>query len=177
MMSFAVIYNAYITAMFKSYGESKDLDDQFLTIAASVGMFFNTLARFMGGIILDKVRFKTFFGITLATAILLAFTFEFIADYPGMFMVYLAISFYINGTVVVAMPCYYAKIFGPESGSQAFPYFNTSNSISQLAFSAVVGYCQAIFGFSGMLLFTGGCSVIAFLVLLAFVSEEPINFA
>lgn len=157
MMAFAVIYNAYITAMFKSYGSYMGHDDQFLTMAASLGMFCNTLSRFMGGIILDKVSFKAFFGIILALSCLLPFSFNLVASSPPLFLLYLATSFYINGAVIVSMPCYYAKVFGAEGGAQVFPYFNTSNSISQLAFSLVVNYCQDIFGFSGMLLFTGFC--------------------
>ena len=41
--------------MFKSYGEEKGHSDKFLTIAVSIGMIFNFMARLLGGVILDNI--------------------------------------------------------------------------------------------------------------------------
>lgn len=103
--------------MFKPFGEYHGHDDAFLTLSASIGMIMNCVARMVGGIILDKIRFKHYFGLVLFSSVILSYTFSYVADYPIAFMIYLALSYYIAGSVFVSTPVFYGKVFGPEIGS------------------------------------------------------------
>jgi hypothetical protein len=117
MMFFSVLYFQYITIVFKPFGESKGLSDYFLTIAASIGMAFNCISRLFGGIILDSVRFKYYFAFVLGLSSALAFTFDHTANYEALFVIYMAASYYVMGSIFVSMPIYFAGIFGADVGS------------------------------------------------------------
>lgn len=106
-----------MTSIFKAFGESKNLDDQFLTFAATFGMVFNCISRLSGGIILDRFTFKSFFGFILALSTILSLTYDYIASYPSLFVMYLSLSYFVMGSTFVSMPIFFAKVFGPEVGS------------------------------------------------------------
>lgn len=128
----------YVTIIFKPLGESKGHDDQFLTLASSFGLILNVVARFSGGIILEKVKFKLYFGLVLFASAFCSFTFMQVAANELLFIIYLGAAFFISGSVFVAMPVFYGKIFGPEVGSQAYALFFTSNSFATMTFSFIV---------------------------------------
>ena len=71
-------------------------------------MILNCVSRLSGGIILDYVKFKHFFGIILALSITLSLTFVLVAESKIGFVVYLAISYFISGSIFVSTPIYYA---------------------------------------------------------------------
>jgi hypothetical protein len=50
-------------------------NDKFLTFAISIGLVFNCIAKLLGGIILDRVLFKSYFTLILTLSCCLAFTF------------------------------------------------------------------------------------------------------
>ena len=76
MMFCGVLYFQYISIVFKSFGEYHGLDDQYLTLSATAGMVMNCLSRMLGGIILDKLRFKFYFGFILTLSVVLSFTYS-----------------------------------------------------------------------------------------------------
>lgn len=80
-------------------------------------MIFNCLARLSGGIILDKMDFKHYFGFILSLSIMLSFSYFYVATNQIGFTIYLALSFFVSGSIFVSMPIYYARVFGPEVGS------------------------------------------------------------
>lgn len=47
----------------------------------------------------------------------LAFTYDFLGHIQSIFMLYLAASYFVTGAIFVSMPIYFAKVFGPETGS------------------------------------------------------------
>ncbi|CDW87962.1 major facilitator superfamily protein [Stylonychia lemnae] len=175
MMFTAVLYFQYITIIFKPFGESVGHDDQFLTFVSSIGMIFNCVSRLTGGIILERMNFKKFFGLILVSSVILSFTYVLVARFHHSFALYLAITYFIQGSVQVSMPIYYARIFGPEIGSQAYSYFLTSNSISTLLFSFVVSNFSGALGYSGLLQFTGTSAIVSF-ILLVFLPNDPIEY-
>lgn len=65
--------------MFKSYGEEKGHTDKFLTIAVSIGMVFNFMARLLGGVILDNIEFKYYFSFVLILSSMLGLTYNLVA--------------------------------------------------------------------------------------------------
>ena len=80
-------------------------------------MIFNVLARAIGGMVLDKLRFKYYFGFILMLSIVMSFSFNFLADKKIFFMIFLAGTYFISGSVFVSTPVFYGKVFGPEIGS------------------------------------------------------------
>ena len=78
-MFFSILYVQYITNVFKSFGESNGLHDQFLTYANSVGLVLNCVSRLMGGFLLDYINFKPFFAVTLALSGTLSLTYSYVA--------------------------------------------------------------------------------------------------
>jgi sugar phosphate permease len=117
MMFFAVLYFQYLTSIFKLFGEQKGLSDSFLTYAASLSVIFNCVSRLVGGIILDHVSFKSFFGWILALSTFLALTYEFVAQYESLFILYLSATYFVNGAIFVSAPIFFAKVYGSETGS------------------------------------------------------------
>ena len=117
MMFTTVIYVGYVTNIFKPFGAANGHDDQFLTLASSFGLVFNLISRFSGGIILDRYRFKHFFGIALVLQIILSFTYDLFASNGTLFIVYLSSSYFLVGCIYLSMPVFYGKVFGPELGS------------------------------------------------------------
>ena len=75
MMFTGVIYFQYITNIFKPFGEFMGHNDQYLTFISSIGMIMNCLARLSGGLILEKIDFKIFYGFILLMSSTLAFSF------------------------------------------------------------------------------------------------------
>jgi len=138
-------------------------------------MTFNCLSRLTGGIILDRVNFKSFFGFILALSTFLPLTYMYVAESDHLFAIYLAMSYYVAGSIFVSMPIYFARIFGPEVGSQTYAYFFTSNAVATLLFSFVVSNFSGILGYSGMLQLTGATSGIA-LILLLLLPNKPIIY-
>jgi len=116
-------------------------------LAASLGMIFNVVARSIGGMILDKLRFKYYFGFILLLSMVLSFSFNFVAENKILFMIFLAGTYFISGSVFVSTPVFYGKVFGPEIGSQAYAYFFTSNAIAVLSFSYIVRNYQSVLGY------------------------------
>eukprot|EP00347_Sterkiella_histriomuscorum_P015761 403355779 len=113
--------------------------------------------------------------LTLSASIVLSFSFSYVADYKIGFMLYLALSYYVSGSVFVSTPVYYGKVFGPEIGSQAYAYFFTSNAIACLSFSYVVRNYTSVLGYSGMLLITGITSTLSFIDLVL-LPDSPFIF-
>eukprot|EP00347_Sterkiella_histriomuscorum_P001440 403372029 len=171
MMFMAVLYFQYITIVFKPFGEFEGHNDKFLTFASSLGMIFNCVSRLSGGIILDKISFKQYFGFILFLSMFLSYTYIYIAKNDYAFASYLALSYFISGSIFVSMPIYYAKAFGPEVGSQCYAYFFTSNAVATLLFSFIVSNLSGTLGYEGMLNLTGASSTIALIILLILPSQ------
>jgi predicted MFS family arabinose efflux permease len=71
----------------------------------------------MGGIILDRYSFKGYFSIIMFMSTVLSFTFQYVAHNRTLFIIYLALTYFVTGAIFVSLPIYYAKIFGPDVGS------------------------------------------------------------
>lgn len=134
-------------------------------------MIFNLISRLMGGILLDVVSFKAFFSIILGLSAFLPLTIDYVAHYKSFFLIYLALSYFVMGAIFVSLPIYYARVYGPETGSQAYSFFFTSNSISTLVLSYIVCNFQCVIGYNGMMILCGICSLAAFILLIGFLSE------
>jgi len=176
MMFFAIWYFFFMAISFKSYGASAGLNDQFLTFAGSFAAIINALSRIFIGSTLDYAKFKHVFGLVLLVQIVLAVTFPYIVDQKWLFFVWLCFTNIVQGSIFVSVTTLFAKMFGPDIGSQAFSYFFTSYSISGLVLAMTVLFFQNALGFSGMLTITAALSAIS-LVFLCFVNETRMNFA
>jgi hypothetical protein len=77
----------------------------------------NVVARFSGGIILEKVRFKHYFGLVLIISATVSLSFVYMASNELLFIIYLSAAYFVSGSIFVVMPIYYGKMFGPEIGS------------------------------------------------------------
>ena len=80
-------------------------------------MIFNILSRLVGGIVLDRVSFKLYLGIIITLSTILSLTYPTISQKDFIFGVYLALSYFISGSIFGVMPIFFANIFGPEIGS------------------------------------------------------------
>jgi hypothetical protein len=117
MMFLGVLYFQYMTGVFKAFGESNGLDDAFLTFAATFAMVFNCVSRLCGGIILDRMTFKMFFGLVLTVQTAVALSYDTVARYQYVFVFYLCLTYFVMGSTFVSLPILFAKVFGPEVGS------------------------------------------------------------
>jgi fucose permease len=124
--------------VFKQLGETYELQDQYVTLVASISLSFNLVARLTGGVVLDKLSFRFYYGFIMALAAVLSFTYVYVASDKIMFFIYLSLTDYIGGSTSVSLPIFYAKIFGPEAGSQAYSICCLANPSSAFVFSFIV---------------------------------------
>ncbi len=109
-----------------------------MTCAGSLGIVFTTLARLYSGSILDKLPLKLFFILLSLTSATLSFTFHSVATSEILFMVYISVTYFIFGCYQAGMPVYYAQTFGPELGSQLYPYFFTASCFANFVIALLV---------------------------------------
>lgn len=82
-----------------------------------MGMSLNCISRLISGLILEKLRFKIYFGLILITSSILAFSYYYICSNTYLFTLYIAATYYVMGAMFVSMPIYYAAVFGADVGS------------------------------------------------------------
>lgn len=70
-------------------------NDQYLTFISSIGMIMNCLARLSGGLILEKIDFKIFYGFILLMSSTLAFSFLRVGESDAIFALYLALTYFV----------------------------------------------------------------------------------
>jgi nitrate/nitrite transporter NarK len=78
MAYFSCFYGFYMASTYKNLGIDFGIDDLTLTIAGSVGSFFNGASRFGWGILADKYGFKLIYGALLVIQIIFSATVYFI---------------------------------------------------------------------------------------------------
>lgn len=122
--------------------------------------------------ILDKLPFKFYFTVIAISSTALSYSLPIVGKSYFMFAVYIFISNFLFGLIQAGFPIYYAQTFGPELGSQLYPYFFTASSFANFIIALIVFELQKRFlGHLGMLYLTATASVLAFFTLLFMNSE------
>jgi MFS family permease len=137
-------------------------------------MGLSTLARFLGGPVLDNMRFKIFFGALMVLATIMSATFMLVADNWWLFSVYYCISLFLRGSSSVSQPIFFATVFGPDVASQAFSFFFTAQSISPLILTGIISLWEDSIGIQGMFWICTGTSAVALLLTITLNDSEMI---
>ena len=121
IMTYFSIQNGYfIASNFKNYGIGKISDDNFLTLIGSLSCVCNGGGRFIWGYIYDKFSFKSLYITMLFVQMLDIVTMRYIAEYKGLYLLWVCIALLCEGGHFVLIPAYCLKIFGPEVGGKAY---------------------------------------------------------
>jgi hypothetical protein len=176
MVVLAYMYINYITLDVKTIGADENYGDRALTNLNAAGMVMNTLARFSGGPILSKVRFKYYMIAVLVAAILLSSTIMLVASNFWVFCVFFMISLFLRGSLAVAQPVFFSQIFGPEIAAQAFSFFFTAQAFSPLILTGIINAAEPSIGIQGMFYMCSGTSAVA-LILAIFLYDKEMDFS
>ena len=96
MLMFGIFFGAYVSSVFKSTAIGI-LDDKILTMAGILGRLSNGIARIIGGILLDKYRFKNIYlFIMIAQLIASIFLYQ-NRDSPVIYTILVCLSFFCEG--------------------------------------------------------------------------------
>lgn len=126
LILFGLMYINFCTLEIKTIGNLFHYEDSQLSNLNAVGMGLSTFARFAGGPLLDKLRFKIFYSFLMVLAVIMSATFMLAASNWWVFSVYFCISLFLRGSSSVSQPIFFATVFGPEVAAQAFSYFFTA---------------------------------------------------
>nr|VZI31456.1 unnamed protein product [Spirometra erinaceieuropaei] len=123
------------------YGAERNLDDQYLSIIATLSSAFNALGRVLWGIIVDKFSFKCPLGFLTVIWALFFATFPAIGSSSVLKYIYpiwvFALFFLLAGHFVI-LPGACGRIFGPENMATLYGLIFFATAPSSLLLSAII---------------------------------------
>ena len=123
-MAFCLCGTKLISYSFKPFGESSkshsQIDDNFLTWAASAGSITNGFARLFFGTMIDRFSFKLLMGVILTAEFVMCLLFYVSAHIPGLYFALILVNYAIVGGFFVVLPVSTTRTFGLKLGPQVF---------------------------------------------------------
>ncbi|BHF76182.1 hypothetical protein SprV_0501928000 [Sparganum proliferum] len=136
-----VIPTTLLSSTYKVYGAEKNLDDQYLSIIATLSSAFNALGRVLWGFIVDKFSFKCPLGFLTVLWALFFATFPAIGSSSVLKYIYpiwvFALFFLLAGHFVI-LPGACGRIFGPGNMATLYGLIFFATAPSSLLLSAII---------------------------------------
>lgn len=147
---------SYISAMYKTFGQTFIKDDHFLAMVGSLAALFNASGRILWGRIMDKTSFKTSLRIlsTLFSILLCTLPTTKYMGKPGYAVWIWCIYLTFSGTFAV-MPTATEKAFGSKNYAANYGLIFTCQAISSPLMAALNQLMLTAIGFTGCLLTMG----------------------
>ena len=159
-----VFYGYYIANAFKTFGEEHIDDDHFLSSIGAVASFCSAL-RFVFGFMIEKLSFKTCYTILIVLEIIVTATIYWAVRVHWLYMIWVALSIFLEGGHFTLMPAVCGKVFGNQA-SQVFSIAFISFGIASLTGVFVVKVLlNKIIGYLGLFIICLVFQVIALALL------------
>lgn len=133
-------------------------DDQFLTIVGSLGAVFNGLGRLIFGMLLDRFSFRVLSAVINGILMVSAFSFSLIGETKWLFLIAVALTYFVYGGNYSIYPTHTVRILGNEIGSKiyylVFIGFSVGNLSLRLRYSVVI--CRVRAAMAGETVFGAG---------------------
>lgn len=115
-------YGFYLLGAFKQYGQTQIADDEFLSLAGSVGLLLNGVFRIFWSTLLDHFAFKKVFSILLGIQLLMISVVEISVFYRWFYFVVVVISISCEGAIASIQATITMKFFGPIRGPEVYAF-------------------------------------------------------
>lgn len=165
-----IFFGTFIVGSYHQYGETALSDEKFFTSVGAVASFAGCM-RFIWSFAADHYSFKTVYGVMIGIQIVLAFTFSLVINSKPLFMIWVAIAFWVEGGHFTLAPTVYKKLFGAE-GTRVFGFgFTFVGLASILKLMTMKALLESI-GFDGIIRAYGALTILALVILLTFFDEK-----
>ena len=102
----------YVAAAYKTFGESKINNDEFLAVTGSAASIFNGSFRYVWPQIMDKTSFKSTVRVLMLIMMPLLATFYYVAEFKPLFLIWVCGIYACEGGQATLFPSVIAKCFG-----------------------------------------------------------------
>jgi len=157
----------YISAVFKNYGLTQNMDDQWLARVGAVGSLFNGFGKFAWGFASDKLNYKVCLSIISLSLAVLLLTLQFMTN-SVMYGIWIwALNIMFAGTFVV-MPSYCVKTFGFTYTPVIYGIVQSGLAVVGVIDAVLTEYIYPLVLYNGMFYILAGFSMLAFLLTLLY---------
>lgn len=132
-----------------------------MTAASSVALVGNMGFRLLTGIFIDRYGYKLVALSFSVVAILCALFFSSVARSELFYALWLFLAQCLFAANMVSASVVALRIFGPETGTQIFPFVQGAIAISNMLLTAIVLNLQDSIGYQGMLNLMAVSSIIS----------------
>jgi predicted MFS family arabinose efflux permease len=115
-------FGMFIAFNYKEYGMLHIQDDQFLTLAGSLGGIANGFSRIFWGTLLDFFTFKTLMIVVNGGLLAIALSIQFLSEQKVFFVIYVVITYFLYGGLFSLMPAKTYQIYGQKNGARVYSY-------------------------------------------------------
>jgi MFS family permease len=122
-----------------------------MTNAVSVSLIGNMGSRLLTGVFIDRFGYKSVAIVYTLISITFGATFELVARKEFFYIFWLFIAQVLFAANIVSASVVSLRIFGPETGTQVFPFVQGAISISNMILTFSVVTFQEDLGYQGML--------------------------
>jgi len=136
----SLFYGYFLINAYKVYGETKRIDDNFLTLVGSLGAIFNSLFRLVWAWLIDLYQFKYVYAALLLLQFFVTSTLYWVSHDPIIFMIWYCLSSICYGGHFSLSPAICAHTFGMKIGVSVYTYLYISFALSSLCGAFVVDF-------------------------------------
>ncbi len=128
----------FVINTYKKYGLKNIPDDKFITLAGSVAAILGGM-RFVWSWLVDRYSFKFSYSIVLGINIIFGSTLVLISANKPLYMIWISLLFWAQGSHFVLAPTICAKLFG-EHAPMMFAFANSSGALALIISSVLVNF-------------------------------------
>ncbi|KAJ8310397.1 hypothetical protein KUTeg_012262 [Tegillarca granosa] len=145
----------FISALYKTYGETFIYDDYFLAMVGALAALFSAVGRIIWGILADRYSVRTSFILSSGMMCIFTLTFN-VTNFVGkeLYLVYVCLLFISLSATFVLLPTAVAKTFGTEHYGVNFGIVFTATIMTSPMSAVLTSNLQRRIGWDGMFLWS-----------------------
>ncbi|XP_069119495.1 oxalate:formate antiporter-like isoform X2 [Argopecten irradians] len=164
----------FISALYKTYGQTFIKDDHFLAIVGSLAAVCNGGGRIVWGVLADKVCFKVASMMSCGIFCVCLLTFSLTERVgSGLFLVYVCVMFLSFSGNFSLLPTATAKCFGQKYYVINYGFVFTASIVTSPINVVLTSTLQASLGWYGLFFMVAGFSFTSFLISMLFNEKRP----
>lgn len=150
-------------ANFKVVGLEYGYDDSFLTIVGSLGSVMNGTNRPFWGMLFDK-NYKLVYRCVCLLAIVLCFTFPYVAGIKPLFAIWIIVLYSCSGATITQLAPISIKLYGKEVGFRVYATLFLANGCAGMTVYITQDYIAYYIGGDAVYFIIGGLACVAFII-------------
>lgn len=113
-------FGSMIVSNYKTYGQTLDFEDSFLSTVGTLGSVMNGVSRLFWGSLLERLGIKKIMLINLSVQIGLSFTLRWVSSSGAVYLIYVITVYFCYGGWYAMMPATITRIFGKKIGTTIY---------------------------------------------------------